>query len=146
MSNLKYFLADADKHKARVYQMDFIGAFLQANVKHRVFVELDSRYGEYFPDYINYFGILFRINKSMYGINNSGNIFDDELTNCLIYEAGLNQSRCQIYVYYKYEPDGSKLVVLYYVYDFLYWYTYDQLGKCFVDTHGKRFHVKFLGY
>ena len=28
MRNLKYFLVDAAKHKARVHQLDFIGAFL----------------------------------------------------------------------------------------------------------------------
>ena len=38
MRNLKYFLSDAAKHKARVHQLDFIGAFLLANVKNRVFV------------------------------------------------------------------------------------------------------------
>ena len=31
MRTLKYFLADAAKHRARVNQLDFIGAFLQAN-------------------------------------------------------------------------------------------------------------------
>ena len=36
MSTLKYFLADAAKHKARAYQLDFVGAFLQAKVKNRV--------------------------------------------------------------------------------------------------------------
>ena len=35
---------DAAKHKAIVHQLDFIGAFLQANVKDRVFVKLDKRY------------------------------------------------------------------------------------------------------
>ena len=29
MRTLKYFLADSTKHKARVHQWDFIGAFLQ---------------------------------------------------------------------------------------------------------------------
>ena len=38
---LKYFLPDVEKHKARVHQLDFIGAFLQAKVKNRVFVKLD---------------------------------------------------------------------------------------------------------
>ena len=28
----------------------------------------------------------------------------------------------------------------------IYWYTNEDLGKLFVDTLGKRFHVKFLGY
>ena len=36
MRTLKYFLADAAKHKAIVQQFDFIGAFLQAKVKNRV--------------------------------------------------------------------------------------------------------------
>ena len=38
MRTLKYFLADAAKHKARVHQLDFIGAFLQSKVKNRVFL------------------------------------------------------------------------------------------------------------
>ena len=52
MRTLKYFLVDAEKHKARFHQLDFIGAFLQANVKNRVFVRLDMRYAAYFPEYI----------------------------------------------------------------------------------------------
>ena len=56
MSTLKYFLADAAKHKARVCQLDFIGAFLQAKVKNRVFVKLDIRYTDYFLEYAHYFG------------------------------------------------------------------------------------------
>ena len=45
MRNLEYFLADSVKYKAILNQLDFIGAFLQENVKHRVFVKLDIRYG-----------------------------------------------------------------------------------------------------
>ena len=48
MRTLKYFLADTAKHRARVHQLDFIGAFLQANVKNRVFVKLDMRYAGLF--------------------------------------------------------------------------------------------------
>ena len=55
MRNLKYFLVDSVKHKARVHQLDFIGEFLQAKVMNRVFVKLDSRYSDYFPEYSNYF-------------------------------------------------------------------------------------------
>ena len=56
MRNLKYFLADAAKYKARFHQLYFIGAFLQAKVKNRVFVKLDIRYTDYFPEYAKYFG------------------------------------------------------------------------------------------
>ena len=41
MRTLKYFLADSAKHKARVHQLYFIGAFLIAKVKNRLFVKLD---------------------------------------------------------------------------------------------------------
>ena len=49
MRNLKYSMSDASKHKARVDQLYFIGAFLQVKFKSRLFVKLDSRYAYYFP-------------------------------------------------------------------------------------------------
>ena len=48
-------------------------------------------------------------------------------------------------IHYKYAPDGSKIVVLYYVDDCVYWYTNEDIGKWFVDTLGKRFHLNLLG-
>ena len=51
MRTLRYFLADAVKHKARVRQLYSIGAFLKAKVKNKVFLKLDSRYAYYFPEY-----------------------------------------------------------------------------------------------
>ena len=81
----------------------------------------------------------------MYGMTNSGKLFDDELTDWLIKEVFM-QSQCQISIYYKYAPDGYKIVVLYYADDCVYWYTHEYLRKWFVDTLGKRFHVNFLGF
>ena len=49
-------------------------------------------------------------------------------------------------MYYKYGPDVTKLVVLSYVENLVYWYTYEELGKWFLDTLGKILHAKFLGY
>ena len=37
LRTLKYFFADATKHKARVHHLYIIGEFLQAKVKNRVF-------------------------------------------------------------------------------------------------------------
>ena len=68
MRTLKYFLADAAKNKARVHQLYFIGEFLQAKLKNRVFVKLDIRYTDYFPEYAQYFGRTLRLLKSMYGM------------------------------------------------------------------------------
>ena len=50
MRTLKYFLVDAANHKARVNQLDFIGAFLQVKLNNRVFMKLGSRYADYFQN------------------------------------------------------------------------------------------------
>ena len=110
------------------------------------FLNLESRYGEYLPEYANYSGIPLILNKSMYGINNPVKIFGDELINCLIDVVGFNYPKYQMSIYYKYSLDGSKLVLLYYIGDCVYLYTYEELGKWFVDTLGKIFHVKLLEY
>ena len=78
-------------------------------------------------------------------MTNSGKLFAGELTEWLL-EAGFIQSQIQISIYYRYAPDGSKIVDLSYVDDFFYWYTNEDLRKWFVDTLGNRFHVNFLGY
>ena len=49
-------------------------------------------------------------------------------------------------IYYNYAPYGTKIVVLYYFDDCVYWYTSEALVKCFVDTLVKLFHMKFFGY
>ena len=49
-------------------------------------------------------------------------------------------------IYYKCAPDGTKTVVLSYVDDCVYCYTYESLVKWFVDTLGKTFCVKLLEY
>ena len=120
MRTLKYLLGDETKHKARVHQLYFIGAFLQAKLKSRVFLKLDRKYTYYFPEYAKYFERAFRLLNSTYGMNNYGKLFADELKEWL-HEAGFIQSQCQMYIYYMYAPDGSKFVVLYYVGDCVYW-------------------------
>ena len=77
MRTLKYFLSDATKHKARVHQLNFIGAFLQAKVKNRVFFKLDIRYTDCFPEYAKYFGRALRLLNSVYGMINSRKLFAD---------------------------------------------------------------------
>ena len=81
----------------------------------------------------------------MYGMTNSSKLLAGELTEWLI-ERGFIQSQCQMSIYYKYAPDVSKIVVLSYVDYCVYWYTKEDIGKWFVDTLGKSFHVNFLGY
>ena len=81
----------------------------------------------------------------MYVMTNSVKLFADKFTQWLI-EKRLIQYQCQMSIYCKYAPYGIQIVVLSYVGDCVYWYTYETIGKWFVDTLGKIFRVKFLGY
>ena len=97
---------------------------MQAKVKNKVFVKLDSRYADYFPEYSNYFGRALISFNCMYGMTNPGKLFDDELTGWLL-EAVFIRSQCQMSIYYNYAPDGTKIVVLSYVDDCVYCLTMD---------------------
>ena len=66
-------------------------------------------------------------------MTNYGELFADELTECLL-EAGFIQYQCHMSIYYNYSPDGSTVIVLYYVGDCVYWYSSEALVKWFVDT------------
>ena len=81
----------------------------------------------------------------MYDMTNTGKFFADELTEWLL-EADFIQSQCQMSIYYKYAPDGSKIVVLSYVDDCVYCYKNEDIWKLFVDTLEKTLRVIFLGY
>ena len=72
----------------------------------------------------------------MYGMTNSGKLFYDELTEWLL-EARFVQYQFQMSIYYKYAPYGTKIVVLSYFDDDVYWYTSEAIGKWFVDDPGK---------
>ena len=54
--------------------------------KNRVFVKLDSRYSDYFPEYSNYFGRDLILLKSLYSVTNYEKLYADELTEWLLEE------------------------------------------------------------
>ena len=108
-------------------------------------MKLDSRYADYFPEYSSYFGRALRLLKYMYGMTNYGRLFADELTEWFL-ESGFIQYQCQMYIYYNYTPDKKNIVVSSYIDDCVYWYTRKALGKWFVYTLRKIYHVNFRVY
>ena len=48
---LKMFLAEAARRCRRVYQTDFVGAYLQAYMDRGIFVHLPAEWAEIFPEY-----------------------------------------------------------------------------------------------
>jgi hypothetical protein len=66
--SLKMFLPHASRLKARVKQLDFIGAFFQANTCSRIFVMIPAIIGSLFPEFKPFCGKPVRLAKSMYGM------------------------------------------------------------------------------
>jgi hypothetical protein len=61
------FLAHASRLNVRVCQLDFVGAFLQAKMRTRMFVTIPNIYGVLFPEFAEYYGKPVRLLMSMYG-------------------------------------------------------------------------------
>jgi hypothetical protein len=65
---LKMFLAHAARLGLRVKQLDFIGAFLQAKVRSRVFIKFPAICAKIILEHKEYVGVPLRLLKSMYGM------------------------------------------------------------------------------
>ena len=79
-------------------------------------------------------------------MNNSRKLFADEITNWLIYVEGFKNHNDKYPYTTSFLPDESNLMVLSYLDDCVFWYTSEELGKWFIDTLGKRFHMNFLEF
>jgi hypothetical protein len=91
--SLKMFLAHASRIKAQVKQLDFVGAFLQAKMRTRMFVTIPKIYGILFPEYSTYCGVPVRLVMSMYGTTFCGKYWYLDLTEYLL-EVGFKPSEC----------------------------------------------------
>ncbi|MGH7954550.1 MAG: reverse transcriptase domain-containing protein, partial [Gloeomargaritales cyanobacterium] len=140
---LKVYLAHAARMKCRVKQLDFIGAFLQASVRERIFIKLPVKYGELFPEYAHFCGRPLRLNKSMYGMIHSGRFWWQELLEWLL-SNGFNSSAVHPCLLWK-KVGKNVLMVLDYVDDMLYFSTCAKLEKKFQEELSARFKAEFMG-
>ncbi len=114
---LKLFLAHVARLKVRVHQLDFIGAFLQAKVRSRIFVKIPAIYGSIFPEFKQYCGVPLQLLKS-----------------CVI--------RCLFFQKYQ---DGSVIFILNYVDDMLYYGNSDDTLLTFEKKLSERFNLETKG-
>ena len=77
----------------------------------------------------------------MYEITNSGRLFDNEL----LIESGFIQYQCQMSIYYKYSPYGTKQIMLSYVYYCVYRYTCEVPVKMVCVHSSKEIPCELLG-
>ena len=147
--SLRIFLAQVAKCGSHVFQLDFIGAFLQAPVRDRVFVKLDQNLVKIMPEYGQYFGRPLRLLKSMYGQTLSGKWWFLELEMWLLSEeGGFYQSECDQALFMRKESDGSITTFLTYVDDGLYFNSRNDKNilKNFEKQISKKFKVTFQGH
>jgi transposase InsO family protein len=141
---LKMFLAHAARLKVRVKQLDFVGAFLQAKMCSRIFVTIPQIFGVLFPEYSEYCGKPVRLGMSMYGTTLSGKYWYLELQEYLL-EIGFKASENMQCLFIQHNNDGSKIYLLYYMDNMLYYGT-DCAGiKQFEELLKQRFSVELMG-
>ena len=104
---LKLFVADAAKNKARIRQLDFISAFLQAPVRRKTYVQLPGIFGELVPEYADFVGKPLRLLKSIYGMGSSSRFWFEELWDWLVDEQVFSQSKCGLSLFWQTDKTGT---------------------------------------
>ena len=117
---LKMFLAHTTRVRARVKQLDFVGAFLQAQTRSRIFVPIPPIFGILFPEYKEYCGKPVRLGKSMYGMTLSSKYWFLDLQEFLL-ELCFSPSKTILCLFIKKDSDGHHIFILDYVNDMLYY-------------------------
>ena len=80
---VRAFIAHATKRQRIPKQLDFIGAYLQADMKSRIFVRLPKEYRPYFPDIDRFFNQPLLLNKTLYGLTVSAKYWNEQLVHFL---------------------------------------------------------------
>jgi len=141
---LKMFLGYASRVKARVKQLDFVRAFLQAKTRSRVFISIPLIYRILFPEYKEFCGKPIRLVKSMYGMTLSGKYWFLDLQEHLL-QLGFKPSSTVPCLFIKKDKDGDKIYVLNYVDDMLYCGTNDPKVKQYEESMQERFNLELMG-
>jgi hypothetical protein len=142
--SLKMFLAHASRLKVRVKQLDFVGAFLQAPMRSRMFVTIPKIFGILSPEYAAFCGVPVRLQKSMYGTTLSGKYWYLELMEYLL-ELGFKPSSNVPCLIVKVADNGKEIYVLNYVDDMLYYGTCEKPVKAFEESLQQRFNLELMG-
>ena len=141
---LKLFLQLAARLMCRIWQLDFIGAFLQAQARNRVFTTLPKDWAKWFPHLSEWFGKPLLLLKSLYGSVDASKNWDDDLSDWLINVYGFHRvpGAGSIYTLQK---DNDFIYLLNAVDDQLYFSNSDTLRKDFEKSLSNKFDVELMG-
>ena len=144
---LRMVVADAARCGVPIFQLDFIGAFMQAPMRARAFVEFPKELVKICPKYAQYYGRPLRLLKSMYGQTFAGKWWWLELEEFLI-KCNFRQSECDQALFVRKEEDGSYTKILTYVDDSIYYNSKnnDQILQQFQKKLSDKFKLQFQGH
>jgi len=140
---LKMYLAEAARRRRRVQQADYVGAYLQAYMKRRVFVRLPAEWAEHFPEFAEWLGVPLLLRKSAYGIDEAGRLWAETLFAWFV-EFGFVQSVVEPSLFY-YRQGDEWINLLSYSDDTLFTCSSDTIRLAFEKAMCTRFDCKLMG-
>ena len=140
---LKRFLAYNVGQKCRIFQLDFVGAFLQSPTQHETYTILPKEWAEVMPEFAEYMGKPMMLVKALYGDITANKCWDDELSAWLV-SYGFKRCLAAQSIFILTEGQ-DKLVIVNAVDDQLYFSTSDDMRKRFEEAIAKHFDVDLLG-
>ena len=143
---VKIFLADAARDGNRIFQIDFVAAFLQARVDRRIFVKMPASWGKVLPKFSPYFGRPLLLKRALYGLTSAGRLFSQDLYEWLIYEYHFRMSDVDTaLLVYRDQRSGHYIKLIQYCDDLLYQSSSMALKADFEKKLAQRFQCDLLG-
>ena len=147
----KAFVTHAVQHVRPIQQLDFIGAFCQAQMKYKLFLQLPKEFAEYVPEYKEYFERPILLAKSIYGTTIAAKFFNDDLATWLTTNTDMKFYRSEVdpCLFIHRSMEGNKTVALFlivYVDDCLFFGTSDEIEKKFGKYLSQRFNLELQGW
>ena len=137
---LLIFLADAAANKARVYQLDYIGAYLSAEMDRLVYVMFDAGLAQLAPQYKDWLGVPLIMKKTIYGGRSCGRLFAEKQFGWLVDVYGFVQCKTDpaVFIWKR----GNRLIkLLTYCDDCAYWCSDEKTRRQFEKAISKAFQV-----
>ena len=139
--SLKVFLALCAMHGMKMWQIDFVLAYLQAQMRERVFVKFPESWKPFLPEHIHKFiGRPVLLKKALYGYNYSGKfLYQDQAE--FLESQHMQQSGLPGF-WFRRDKDGSLLLFLHYSDDILLAGTNDRHVNGFLNKMKDRFDIE----
>ena len=144
----KMFVAEAVKRQRAIKQLDFIGAFCQAQMTKRLFIQLPKELKELVPEYSEYFEEPQLIQKSLYGTDIAAKAWNTDLTDWLTKNEKLKFCQSEVdpsLFIFRNEEKASYLFLIIYTDDCLYFGSSKEIENLFETEIQKRFQLELQG-